>query len=72
MTDREIKQTQEDRLYETLLVQKLADDGNLTALRMYLRVAGVKAKNGMGETEVDAVKERVNQAYSELSKITPN
>jgi len=68
MTDREMKEKQEDRLYENLLASRLIKEGKTAKLQEYLGMMGVKAQNGMTADEIDAVSDRVNRAIALMSE----
>jgi hypothetical protein len=65
MYEREMRQVQEDRLYEIYFAQEMLDAGKLKTYRSYIGMMGEKAKNGMTADEIDAVKERVKKAVKE-------
>lgn len=67
MTDRELRQVQEDRLYENLVAQTLLKKGKSLNLEQYLAMTEEKAQNGMTAEEIDAVKERVKRAVKKMT-----
>lgn len=67
-TEREMKEKQEDRLYEIFFAQEMLASDKLSGYRQYLNVSSNKAKSGMTATEVDAVKQRAIESAKEYSK----
>jgi hypothetical protein len=61
-SEREMKQVQEDRLYENIFAQELINAGKVDSLKSYLMMMGEKSKNGMTADEIDAVHERAKKA----------
>ena len=61
MTEREMKQTQEDRLYEAYLVMALIDSGKQEELRKHLLNVCAKGENGMAGDEINAVIKRAKE-----------
>ena len=68
-TEREIKEKQEDRLYEYYFAQEILNKGTPDIYKAYTETMSEKAKSGMTAEEIDAVKERArNAATSHLSQ----
>lgn len=68
-SEREMKEKQEDRLYEYYFAQEILNKGKPDIYKAYAVTMSEKAKNGMTADEVDAVKERAkNAAISHLSQ----
>ncbi|MCL2387722.1 MAG: hypothetical protein FWC89_09285 [Defluviitaleaceae bacterium] len=57
-TEREMKEKQEDRLYEIYFAQEMINAQLLDDYSLYLNISSNKAKSGMTATEIDAVKQR--------------
>lgn len=61
-SEREMKEKQEDRLYEYYFAQEILNMGKPEIYKSYTITMSEKAKNGMTADEVDAVKERAKTA----------
>ena len=67
-TEREMKEKQEDRLFEIFFAQQMISANKLDSYRQYLNVSSNKAKSGMTATVVDAVKQRAIESANEYKK----
>jgi len=65
MNDREMRQTQEDRLYEIHFAEEMLKADKTAQFQKYLAIMRQKAKNGMTADEVDTVIKRAKDAASE-------
>jgi hypothetical protein len=68
-SEREMKEKQEDRLFEYYFAQEILNSGKPEIYKAYTITMSEKAKNGMSAEEIDAVKERAkNAATSHLNQ----
>jgi hypothetical protein len=65
MYEREKREILENALYENLFAEKMLKSGRIDEYLHYLKLMRPKCKNGMTNDEVDAVKQRVEEAASE-------
>jgi hypothetical protein len=66
MTDRELRERQEERLYANLFARKMLEDGKINGLTTYLAMKEEEAMHGMAANEVDAVRKRVDRAAAQM------
>jgi len=66
--EREMKEKQEDRLYEIFFAQEMLAADKISGYRQYLKVYSNKAKSGMTATEIDAVRQRAIDSSKEYQK----
>ena len=63
---RSLRTSQEDKLFDILLLMKIAGDGLPKDVSGYLTMMREKALSGMKETEIDAVTYRTSVAYKAM------
>jgi hypothetical protein len=66
--EREMKEKQEDRLFEVFFAQEMIAADKLKGYRQHLNVLSNKAKSGMTATEIDAVKQRALESVKAYEK----
>ena len=62
MCDREKREILENTLYENLFAEKMLKAGKVDEYLHYLKLMQPKCKNGMTSDEIDAVKQRAEEA----------
>lgn len=63
MHNKELSERQEMALFENNLAQAFLKNGKTESLAMYLKVSDKRLKSGMTADEIDAVKNRADEAY---------
>jgi len=62
--EREIKEKQEDRLFENEFSQGMLRANKISEYKRYLQVTNAKTKSGMTAEEIDAVRKRAEEAVN--------
>ena len=64
-TERVLRTSQEEKLFDILWTIKLLENGKLPKPEVHLKMLSKKAMSGMTAEEIDAIKERVASAYAD-------
>jgi hypothetical protein len=64
-TEREMKEKQEERLYENFFAQEMLRTNKYSGYQQYLKVSSNRVKSGMTAEEIDAVKQRAIESANE-------
>ena len=62
--EREIKEKQEDRLFENEFSQGMLRANKISEYKRYLQVTNAKTKSGMTAEEIDAVRKRAEESVN--------
>lgn len=64
-SEREIREKQEEQLFDNCLAQEFLKNGRTDELRTYLKTTNLRLKSGMADNEIELVEERAKKAFSE-------
>ena len=64
-SEREMKEKQEERLYENYFAQEMLKANKYNGYQQYLKVSSNRVKSGMSAEEIDAVKQRAVESAKE-------
>jgi len=66
-TEREMREKQEERLYENFFAQEMLAANKHNDYKQYLKVSSQRVKSGMTAEEIDAVKQRAIESAKEYN-----
>lgn len=65
VSEREMKEKQEEMLFDNCLAQEFLKNGKADALNVYLKTTSFRLKSGMSDNEIELVEERAKKAFAE-------